>query len=68
MSNLKGEPSLDKIDDYDGKESKQKKNTVRLIVVLCLVVGAFFVYLKNTSTVDDYVGTPEQPGINTIKK
>lgn len=68
MSNLNDEPSLDKIDDYNGKESKQKRNTVRLIVILCLVVGAVFVYLKNTSNVDDYIGTPEQPGINTTKK
>jgi hypothetical protein len=61
------EPSLHKIDDYNGKESKEKKNIVRLVIVLCLVVGAFVVYFKSTSVPADYVGTPEKPGINTTK-
>lgn len=55
MSKLKDEPSLEKIDDYDGKESKQKRNTVRLVIIFCLVVGGFFAYLKSTSTPNDYV-------------
>ena len=68
MSNFNNEPSLDKIDDYNGTESKQKRNTVRLIVVFCLVVGAIFAYFKATSLPTDYIGTPEQPGISTTKK
>lgn len=68
MSNLNDEPSLEKIDDYNGKESKQKRNTVRLVVVFCLLIGAVFAYLKTTSVPNDYVGTQEQPGINTSKK
>jgi len=64
----KGEPSLEKIDDYNGNESKQKRNIVRLVVIFCLVVGGTFAYLKSTSTSTDYVGTPEQPGISTTKK
>ena len=68
MSNFNNEPSLDKIDDYNGNESKQKRNTVRLIVVFCLVVGAIFAYFKATSLPTDYIGTPEQPGISTTKK
>lgn len=69
MSNLNNdEPSLDKIDDYNGNETKQKKNTVRLIVIFCLIVGAVVVYFKNTYAPNDYVGTPEQPGISTTKK
>ena len=67
MSKLNNEPSLEKIDDYNGKESKQKKNTVRVVIIFCLVVGAFFAYLKSTSTPNDYVGTPEKSGINTSK-
>lgn len=46
MSNFNNEPSLDKIDDYNGNESKQKRNTVRLIVILLLVLGAIFAYLQ----------------------
>ena len=68
MSNLDNEPSLDKIDDYNGKESKQKRNTVRLIVIFCLAIGGIFAYLKTTSFPNDYVGTADQPGINTTKK
>ena len=46
MSKLNNsEPSLNKIDDYNGNESKQKRNIVRLVVIFCLVVGGFFAYL-----------------------
>ncbi len=46
MSKNTGEPSLTKIDDYNGNESKQKRNTVRLIVILLLIFGAVLTYLK----------------------
>ncbi len=59
----KGEPSLEKIDDYNGNESKQKRNTVRLVVIFCLIVGGIFAYLKTTSVPNDYVGTQEQTDI-----
>ena len=62
-----GEPSLEKIDDYNGNESKQKRNTVRLVVIFCLLVGGIFAYLKTTSVSPTYVGTQEQSGINTTK-
>ena len=45
----KGEPSVEKIDDYNGNESKQKRNTVRLVIIFCLVVGGFLAYLKSTA-------------------
>lgn len=68
MSKLNnGEPSLDKIDDYNGTESKQKRNIVRLVILFCLLVGGLMTYFKTTSTSSDYVGTTEQPGINTTK-
>lgn len=46
MAKNKGEPSLEKIDDYNGNETKQKRNTVRLIVILLLVFGAVLTYLQ----------------------
>ena len=67
MSNLNNEPTNEEIEDYDGKESKEKRNIVRLVIIICLVVGAFFAYLKTTSVPNDYIGTPNQPGINTSK-
>ncbi len=66
MENENNEPSLEKIDDYNGSESEEKRNTVRLVVIFCLLVGAVFAYFKYTS-VDDYIGTKENPGINVNK-
>jgi hypothetical protein len=68
MNNFDNEPSLNKIDDYNGKESKEKRNTIRLIVLFCLAVGGVFAYLKTTSLPNNYVGSPDQPGISTSKK
>ncbi len=62
------ELSLDKIDDYNGTESKEKKLIVTLVVVFCLAIGAVFAYIKSNSQVDDYVGTQKEPGIVPIKK
>ena len=68
MSKLNNsEPSLNKIDDYNGNESKQKRNIVRLVVIFCLIVGGIFAYLKTTSVPNDYVGTQEKSGINTTR-
>jgi hypothetical protein len=64
----KGEPSLEKIDDYNGNESKQKRNTIRLVVILLLIVGGIFAYLKNSSTPNDYVGPKDQSSIESNKK
>ncbi len=47
----KGEPSLNKIDDYNGNESKQKRVIVRLVVIFCLVVGGILTYFKNNDKV-----------------
>lgn len=68
MSNINNEPSNDKIEDYNGKESKEKRNIVRLVIIICLAVGGVIAYLKMTSLPSDYIGTQENPGINTSKK
>ncbi|MBD3841808.1 MAG: hypothetical protein IE909_07980 [Campylobacterales bacterium] len=65
---LKNEPTLEQIDDYNGNESKEKRNTVRLVVIGIILIGAIYSYMKyNYTVVEDYVGTPEKPGINTAK-
>lgn len=66
-SNMDDELSLDKIDDYNNKESSEKRNTVRLVVIAILIVGGIFAYFKATSTYSDYEGTKEAPGITTTK-
>ena len=63
MSKNKGEPSLEKIDDYNGNESKQKRNTVRFVIIFCLIVGGIFTYMKNNSASNDQINLQEQTGI-----
>ncbi len=66
MSN--NEPTMDKIDDYNGNESKEKRATINKVILFCLIIGAILVGLKvSNSTQSDYVGTPENPGINTAR-
>ena len=56
MSKLNNsEPSLDKIDDYNGNESKQKRNTVRLVILFCLAVGVVIAYFKANAIQSDYI-------------
>ena len=65
---MQNEPSMDQIEDYNGKESKEKRNIVRLVILFCIVVGIGYAIAKYNSTdVDEYVGTPENPGLNTAK-
>jgi len=65
---LNNEPTLDQIDDYNGNESKEKKRTVKLVIAGILILGALYAMLKlNFNNVEEYVGTPEKPGINTAK-
>ena len=68
MSNMNEEPSLEKIDDFNDKESPEKRNTVKFIIVILLILGGIFAYFKSeNNSVNDYVGTPEKPGINVTK-
>jgi hypothetical protein len=65
---MKNEPTLEDIEDYKDNESPQKRKTVKIVVAICLIVGAILAILKyNYNSNDDYVGSPEKPGINTTK-
>jgi hypothetical protein len=62
------EPSLETIDDYDGKESPEKRKTVRFIILALILVGIVYSLIKtNSSEVSDYIGTPEKPGMDVTK-
>ena len=64
---MKNEPTLDQIEDYNDQESPEKRKTVRLVVIFCIVVGIAYSIVKyNYSTESEYIGTKEQPGINII--
>jgi hypothetical protein len=62
---MENEPTLDQIDDYNNNESPKKRNTVRLVVLFCIVVGIVYSITKyNYSNESDYIGTKSNPGIN----
>jgi len=66
---MQGEPSLSQIDDYNGTATPEKQKLVRNIIIGLLIVSAIYGLAKfNFSTPSDYVGTTENPGINTAKK
>lgn len=67
-SNMDDELSLEKIDDYKGTESNEKKSTVKFVIAFCIVVGIVLAFIKSGSTVNDYVGTEQAPGIVPNKK
>ncbi|MEA2018352.1 MAG: hypothetical protein U9N59_07880 [Campylobacterota bacterium] len=65
---MENEPTLEQIEDYNDNESPQKRKTVKLVVLFCIVVAVTYGYFKFTySSTDEYVGTKENPGINIIK-
>ena len=66
---LESEPTLEAMDDYNNQESPQKRKTIRLIVIgLLAVSGLFYALLKSYDTMpEDYIGTPQNPGIIGIK-
>jgi hypothetical protein len=65
---MENEPTLNEIDDYNNNESDEKRNTVKLVVLFCIVVSISYGIFKYTNnSVDDYIGTKNQPGINTTK-
>jgi hypothetical protein len=66
---MENEPTLEKIEDYNNNESPQKRKTVRLVVLFCIVVGIVYsISISNNDSTNDYVGTKDNPGINIINK
>lgn len=58
------EPSMDKIDDYYGKESPSKRKTINTIIVSLIVAGIILAIVRITNHNNvGYIGTPEHPGI-----
>ena len=58
MKNL--EPTLEGIEDYNGKESKEKRLTIWVVILSGLLIGAIFGIMKANSTVSDELTTQKQ--------
>ena len=51
---INDEPSLEKIEDFNGRGSEEKRRTVNFVIMACLFVGAIYAVVKvNYSTVSD---------------
>ncbi|WP_419770136.1 MAG: hypothetical protein ACNI3C_12480 [Candidatus Marinarcus sp.] len=61
------ELSLEKIDDYY-ETPKKKRRVIFLVIASGLLIGVIFFALKYYNDFDDYVGTPENPGITAVKR
>jgi hypothetical protein len=47
------EPTLKTIEDYEGKESKEKKMTVWIVILTGLLIGAVYSIISANSSVSD---------------
>jgi len=60
---LQAEPTLEKIDDYNGKESNEKRLTIWVVVLSGLLIGAIYGIIASNTSVSDVLGDKEQTGI-----
>ncbi len=51
------EPTLETIEDYDGKESTDKRKTIWIVVLVGLLIGAIFSIIISNSSVSDEIET-----------
>ncbi|MCH9814422.1 MAG: hypothetical protein K0U47_10840 [Epsilonproteobacteria bacterium] len=48
------EPSLEEIEDFNGRGSEEKRRTVNLVIIGCLIAGALYTVVKmQNSSVSD---------------
>jgi hypothetical protein len=57
-----GEPTLTKIDDYLGKESKEKKDAIKWVIISGLILGVVFTAARL------YFWDKGEPDLNTDDK
>jgi flagellar basal body-associated protein FliL len=55
MKNIEAavEPALETIEDYNGKESKEKKMTIWIVILIGLLIGAIYGIVGSNSSVSD---------------
>jgi len=49
------EPNLEKIEDYSGHESKEKRMTIWIVVLTGLLIGAIYGIVASNSSVSDAI-------------
>ena len=47
------EPTLDTIEDYEGHESKEKRMTIWIVILVGLLIGAVYGLIAANSSVSD---------------
>ena len=60
------EPTLEGIEDYNGKESREKRLTIWIVILSGLLIGAVYGIVKaNSSVSDELAAEKQQSGIFT---
>ena len=54
------EPTLERIDDYHGQESNEKRLTVYIVVLSGLLIGAIYGIIASNVTVSDALDTTQK--------
>ena len=57
------EPTLSTLEDYNGKESKEKRRTIWVVILSGLLLGVIYAVLSTNSTVSDSLIEKNQTGI-----
>ena len=57
------EPTLEKIEDYNGKGSNEKRLTIWIVILSGLLIGAIYGIIGANTNVSDTLVTKEQTGI-----
>ena len=57
------EPTLQNIEDYDGKESTEKKLTIWIVILSGLLIGSIYAIIAANTSVSDLLVDRETTGI-----
>jgi hypothetical protein len=57
------EPTLETIEDYNGKESKEKRMTIWVVILSGLLIGAVYGIINANSSVSDDLGVSHTTGL-----
>lgn len=57
------EPSLERIEDYNGKESNEKRLTVYIVILSGLLIGAIYGIISSNTSVSDLLVGKDKTGI-----